>query len=332
VRTRRLRAGLRAGATVLAVATLLVAGSLVSPMLAPTVTARAALQDDDAGAAPVAPDPILVEGPHDDLPPELALSPAVQRVEVGPRGARVTHRLAHGLDGRLDLALAVTTVEQGPDGAPLVGEPIGVDPLRLPADRVVLDPGEAATITSAAAPGTTDAVAVTATPHDGEPLVAYVVLVPGGHVDDLRVELTVHDNGEATAIVTSLGAPTVANVGLEVRGPVGPVLVSGRSDPVLLLADAPRALDWQLELPPLPFPVTVTVTATPETGPEVAASTSAWLASGVLIAVATALLVVSIVTLVVARRRRRRRDPHDLTPVPTGTDDQPAEQQDEQGT
>lgn len=297
--------GLRSGAAALAVAAVAVgtaAGAPPQPRAAAgTLTAQEPSSDGDR----VVPDPVLVEE-RDDLPRALVLDPPIARIEVGDRGGRVRHELRHGLDGRVDLALAVTTIEAAADGSPRPGEPLGAEVLRLPSDRVVLDPGEVAHVTSAAAPAATGAVALTATPAGADPLVAYVLLVPEGHTDRVDAALAIRDGRRVRLTATARGAPTLATSSLEVRGPFGLVLAREVLEPVVLLADTPRGLDWSLGLPPVPFPVTIVVTIEPSDGPTAEAAASIGIGWAPLTAIAGAVILV-LTLRAIARRRRRGR-------------------------
>lgn len=296
--------GLRAGAAALAVAAVVVGAAILAPPRAPAAAGTLTAQEPSSDGDRVVPDPVLVEE-RDDLPRALVLDPPIARIEVGDRGERVRHEVRHGLDGRVDLALAVTTIDPAADGSPRPGEPLGAEVLRLPADQVVLDPGEVAHVTSAAAPDATGALAVTATPAGADPLVAYVLLVPEGHTDRVDAAVTITDRQRVRLTATARGAPTLATSSLEVRGPFGLVLAREALEPVVLLTETPRALDWSLGLPPVPFPVTVVVTVEPSDGPPVEATASIGVGWAPLTAIAVA--VILVLTLLVAARRRHRR-------------------------
>lgn len=253
------------------------------------------------GAAPVVPDPVLVEAVP-DLPARLAIVPAVHQVDLRDDGVLVVHHIENGLAGEVVLGLDVTSAAAGPDGAPVPTED-PADGWRLPAGRVVLGPGERARVTSVAT--TPGVYRLAAAPGDGEPLVALVVVA-----DTARPELdvaTALTPDRAAVEVRSLGAPAV----VEVRLRAGPALAPAPADqtvgPLVVMPDAPRQLTWDLDLPGIPWPQTVEVDVLVDDRTAASTSVRVWPSPAVgLVTLTLVLLGATAIRVALARRRRRR--------------------------
>lgn len=260
-------------------------------------------------AAPI-PAPVLVEGPL-DVPPGVHLTPAVTAVDVGADGALVVHHLALGGGDRTTFHLEARGVTAGPDGMPRPG-PV-TDAVRLPADEVTLDPGERATITSAivGGAGSEDAVAVVAAPPGGASgaadatVVAYTILSDGGAPPPTP---SISGALAPDRLTVTLEATQVTAATLRVRlGAVGgPTVVDETFADLLVLADAPRQLTWELDLGPWPGPYRLEAVARAGDAGEERLERTVWPPAPVWLPVGALVIVVAaLAAWLVARRRSR---------------------------